>query len=373
MSPAKTLTDEIADRVGGAVQEALNGPSDRSAGVVFGESHSNNEFHRMLASHILPQASERAGDRPKALFLEWDRTEENLALVKEYNETGSPEIRDRLVEGNIDFQDNGKEQITEQDFKAVLDAARANGFTLMIFDDESVSADAFYNQVAGELGKEVIELTREEIDEAESRRVAQSNPVMVGNIQSQAPEGSFSLVLVGDAHAREKGDIPESLGFSYVRFVEQGETPGIRENHDGARLDVTLRDYELSRDFLANEMKRIGIDFVPVLLSEEARPGSWASEENRVFVDGMMDGLSRAGNLVAAGKYGEAQQALSEVRTTLHERYTPEQIEQDSYFHSVDTLIGSAQDVIAAEIPEPEPAPKPPENIETVPPGPGQR
>ncbi len=128
--PEKTPSEEIAGQIAGVMTQALGKEGAERTGVVFGEEHTNNEFHQMLAAQILPQAAELAGNTPRNLFLEWDNTEENLALIDEYHRTGDPAVRDHLVETNLDFANDEKEHLVERDFKAVLDSARENGFTI---------------------------------------------------------------------------------------------------------------------------------------------------------------------------------------------------------------------------------------------------
>ncbi len=187
---------------------------------------------------------------------------------------------------------------------------------------------------------------------------------MIRNINAGAEAGSFSIVLTGDNHANAPSDLNEALGFSYIRMREQGSVPEVRTNHEGADLDVSLVDYEVNRHFLSQEMHRIGIDLVPVVLDETARPSAWLSEGNREAIDSVLDGMQQAGRLVAAGELQQAQQQLDESWGKLTERFTQDQISADSYLGSIVEIINASKSVIWDEIDKApaEPTPDIPKN-----------
>jgi hypothetical protein len=357
-----TFTDEIVERVNGVVSSELNKPSGRS-GIVFGEEHRNDEFPKLLAERIIPDASRMAGDRPKILFVEWDRTSRNLELIDEYMRTGNEDVAFTLTFYNIDLPDGGLTSLrnqlgdVRQTWINVLKAARDNGFQIVPYDEEGVSTDTIVEAELKKLGK-----TREQLTDAErtqiqhvidETRVSGSNPVMVENVRSRAPVGALSLVVVGDDHAQHANDLPERLGYSYARFTEASVTaPRIDENTPtGATIDVTLMETDLDKNVQVDIIQRAGLEIAGKILTGREIPAG-LSQENMDFARQLTQRLQAAGLLIQGKDYKAAHAELTEATALIRRRYTLEQIASDGYLSTMESLAQLSCEAIEKEIPD---------------------
>lgn len=350
----RTFTEEIAQLVTDTASSAVSSRPDSASGMVIGEDHRNNELHAMLANYVLPDIGESLSDTNKTLFLEWDRTPETLDLIRKFNDSGDPAARDALVGTNINFSpDLDEEEIyVRRDVARMMDSARESGFQIEIFDEESVSIDAFLDEVAQEKRKNAEDLSYEEINEAGERRVLASNPVMAGNIRSKIPEGgSFSIVITGDDHSNKASDLNEMLGFDYLRFTKmESEAPSVRENNEGALYDIGLVNYELNANFVVPEMERIGIEILPAYVNGNLYD-PWGGESNRAFMEGVYNQMQRVSNLTSSGQFVEAKAQIVEIGQSLRERWTEDQLENDSYLKSLLTITEAAGNVLDQQQP----------------------
>lgn len=359
---ASTFTDQIADNINSVVANEISKPNGRS-GVVFGEQHRNDEFPKLMAQRILPDVARASADRPKFLFVEWDRTPENLRMVDKFMRTGDPDVRNNLVFLNIDTPTGNSALLRNQQQRArnawteILDSARANGFTIMPYDEVDVSTDTLYLEELKKSGK-----TRDQLTDAEKQeigkiagelRIEKSNPVMVRNIQSLAPDNAVSVVVVGDDHARRPNDLPEMLGFSYILATDtSNDAPKIRDHTQstvGAALEIELMqtDYDDNPRFsmLADA------ETAAVLLMERELPTGMGNG-NMEFARLINQHLQGAGKFMEGKDWGAARIQLSEAQALLNEKFTSEQIQKDGYLSSLKIIIDGSNASIEKIAPE---------------------
>jgi hypothetical protein len=349
---ASTITDEIIGKVRGVMDAAPVHQNSHTRGTVFGEAdHINEEFILLMARRLIPEISlTLPSDRERVLHVEWDRTPENLDKIEKYMNTGDPEVRDALVHYNYSIA--GRDMLaTHAAWKELLDSAKEHGFKIKPFDEENISIDALYKQLAQELGKEVQGLTDDEIALARDRRIEQSNPVMIKNIQDNTANGAYSIVIVGDAHAKGAKDLPEALGYSYVRIKNGAEYPDISYNKDGADLIVRLVDRQMASEFMLENIRDLGVGSLPNFL-EDLHVPEWCSEDNKSFLNALNGEMHTATRMIQTGQYEKAVEKIESSRQLFSERYSEQQIEGDYYYKARVDVLDAAHEVVLAEIPE---------------------
>ncbi len=348
---AKTVTDEIVEKVKDVMDLAPVHPDSGSQGTVFGEDHMNEEFTFLMARRFIPELSQTlAPDRERILHVEWDRSPETLGKLEKFMETGDPDIRDALVRENYNVAGRDMGPVHEA-WGELLDSARTHGFKIEPFDEEKHSLDSYYHSLAKEIGKEVRDFTREEADLAGDRRIAESNPAMIKNIQDNTPEGAYSIVMVGDLHARRADDLPEELGYSYLRFTEGSDHPDISKDKAGADLDVQLVNRQIASDFTVENVTTLGIDALPIFLDDIHVP-EWCSDDNKGFLSALGDEMLMAARMVQTQQYDKAIEKIDGSMDMITERYTDEQIHSDDYLQSFVDVLDASRGVVVAEMPE---------------------
>ena len=336
----KTITDEIGDKV----VEQVNKSIELGKGIVFGEEHNNEAFTNMLAKKIIPEAAAMVGDeKEKILHIEVHRTSEALADIDLFNRAGDEAARDRVIDNYMDFEDGG---LNDQAWQGLFDSARNNGFQISAFDEKSVSVDSLTREFlkrTGQTEADINDHNRQGIlSEMLQERIDKSNPVIINNIQDHTPDGAVSFVVIGDDHANEDNDVPEQLGYDYVRFVDKAADflPTIKEStHYGASVDVALTSRALYAGKIANNVAEYGVDLAPAFLRDSSPMPDWLSDDNRIFHEALRADMNNAALMIETKQFDKVPEALEQAYGRIHDRYTDDQIANDPYLHSTESLL----------------------------------